>query len=67
MKKSFEDIGIDCAFENLLDTVRITAITNKSAERFENQLREDIARAEFLRCQILKDIAEHRAVHQSHL
>lgn len=61
MKRSYDDIVIDCAFENLLETVRITVITNKSAERFENQLHEDIARAEFLRRQILKDIAKQRA------
>lgn len=67
MKRSYEEIAIDCAFENLLETVRITAITSQTKARFENQLHEDIARAEFLRCQILKDIAEHRAVHQSHL
>ena len=58
MTKMYEKLVTECAFENLLETARITAITNQSEARFEKQLREDIARAEFLRRQILKDISE---------
>ena len=58
MTKTYEELVIECAFENLLETKRINAITNQSKARLEKQLSEDTNRAEFLRRQILKDIAE---------
>ena len=56
MTKTHTELVTACAFENLLETVHLTAIRNRSKARFAKHWREDIEQAEFLHRQILKDI-----------